>query len=327
MPTTAAQPAFTFAIVLAALANNAAAAAAAQPYPARPIRIIVASAPSSGPDVVARLVARQLSEAWGQQVIVDDRAGAGGNLGAEIAAHAAPDGYTLLMATASQAIAVSLYPKLGYDLVKDFAPVSLLASTPYILAVNPSVPANSVKELIAAAKAKPDTINYGSGGSGSPPHLSAEIFKSMAGIRIVHVPYKGITPALTDLMAGQIQMAFAVVPAVLPHVKSNKLRALGVSGLKRTRLAPELPTIAETVPGYEVIGWYGLLAPTGAPAAIIAKVQSEAAKAVKSQEVQEKLGGLGADAIGTTPQQFTTFIKSEIQKMGKAVRESGARAD
>jgi tripartite-type tricarboxylate transporter receptor subunit TctC len=303
------------------------ATAAAQVYPARPIRVIVASAPSSGPDVVARVVGKKLSDAWEQQIIADNRAGAGGNLGAEIAAHAAPDGYTLFVATASHAIAVSLYPKLNYDLIRDFAPISLLASTPYILAVNPSLPANAVKELIALAKAKPDAINYGSGGSGSPPHLCAEIFKSMAGVRLVHVPYKGITPALTDVIAGQIQMAFSVVPAVLPLVRSNKLRALGVSGVKRTPLAPELPTIAETVPGYEVIGWYGLLAPTGTPASVIAKIHGESVKAVNTPELQEKLSALGADSIGTTPQQFAAFIKSEIQKMGKAVRESGARAD
>ena len=237
------------AVLLASVWAVAAAAAAA--YPARPIRVIVASAPASGPDIVARLIGQHVGERWGQALVVDNRTGAGGNVGAEIAARAPADGYTLLMATASQPIAAALYPKLGYDLLRDFAPVTLVASTPYILVVSTGLPVNSVKELIALARARPGTLHYGSGGSGTPPHLSAEIFRSMAGVDLVHVPYKGVTPALTDLVSGQIQLVFSVVPAALPMVRSGKLRALALSSAKpspirvsRTAGSPRLSSLS-----------------------------------------------------------------------------------
>ncbi len=301
--------------------------AATTTYPLRPIRIVVASAPGSGPDIVTRLLGRKLGETWQQQIIADNRTGAGGNVGAEIVAHAAPDGYTLLMATASQPISAALYAKLNYDLTRDFVPVGLVASTPFVLVVNPTVPANSVAELIVLAKAKPRFLRYGSGGSGTPPHLCAEILKSSAGLDIVHVPYKGVTPALTDLLGGQVQLVFSVVPSALPLIQTNKLRALGVTSGKRTALAPELPTIAETVPGFEVVGWYGLLAPRGTNAEIVTHLNAAAIAALKNADLRERLVALGADPIGSTPQAFAAFIRAELVKWGKAVKDSGARVE
>jgi len=313
--------------LIVALAGSTGIAAAAAAYPARPIRIVVASAPGSGPDIVTRLIGRKLAETWQQQIIADNRTGAGGNVGAEIVAHAVPDGYTLLMATASQPIGAALYAKLNYDLTRDFVPVSLIASTPFVLVVNPAVPANSVAELIALAKAKPGLLRYGSGGSGTPPHLCAEILKSSAGLDIVHVPYKGVTPALTDLLGGQVQFVFSVVPSALPLIQTNKLRALGVTSAKRTSLAPELPTIAESLPGFEVIGWYGLLAPTGTPADVVARLNAAVIAALKNPELRERFVALGADPLGTTPQVFAEFIRAELSKWGKAVKDSGARVE
>jgi len=314
-------------VLLVALTGATGVAAAAVAYPARSIRIVVASAPGSGPDIVTRLIGRKLAETWQQQIIADNRTGAGGNVGAEIVAHAVPDGYTLLMATASQPIGAALYAKLNYDLTRDFVPVSLVASTPFVLVVNPAVPANSVAELIALAKAKPGFLRYGSGGSGTPPHLCAEILKSSAGLDIVHVPYKGVTPALTDLLGGQVQFVFSVVPSALPLIQTNKLRALGVTSAKRTSLAPELPTIAESLPGFEVIGWYGLLAPTGTPADVVARLNAAVIAALKNPELRERFVALGADPLGTTPQVFAQFIQNELSKWGKAVKDSGARVE
>ncbi len=314
-------------VLLVALTGATGVAAAAVAYPARSIRIVVASAPGSGPDIVTRIIGRKLAETWQQQIIADNRTGAGGNVGAEIVAHAVPDGYTLLMATASQPIGAALYAKLNYDLRRDFVPVSLVASTPFVLVVNPAVPANSVAELIALAKAKPGFLRYGSGGSGTPPHLCAEILKSSAGLDIVHVPYKGVTPALTDLLGGQVQFVFSVVPSALPLIQTNKLRALGVTSAKRTSLAPELPTIAESLPGFEVIGWYGLLAPTGTPADVVARLNAAVIAALKNPELRERFVALGADPLGTTPQVFSHFIRTELVKWGKAVKDSGARVE
>jgi tripartite-type tricarboxylate transporter receptor subunit TctC len=316
-----------FLLIFLALNCLSAMQATAQTYPTKPIRIIAAAAPGSGPDIISRLIGGKLTEAWRQQVVIDNRAGAGGNLGAEIAARAAPDGYTLLMVTASQPIAVTLFAKLNYDLIKDFTPVSLLASTPYLLVVNNSVPAASVQELIALAKAKPGSLRYGSGGSGSPPHLAAEMFRSQAGIDLLHVPYKSIAPALTELVAGQVHGVFSVVSAVLPLTQSGKLRALAVTSAKRTPLAPELPTIAETLSGFEFSGWYGLVAPAGTPRDIITRVHDASVRMVKSAEVQARLIPLGAQAVGGTPAEFAAHLRVEIQRLGKAVRDSGARAE
>ena len=287
-------------VVLAVLLFTA--AASAQGYPARPIRRIALSSPGSGPDIVGRLIGNKLTEAWGQQVIVDTRPAATGIVGTEIASRAAPDGHTLLIVTAQAVIVSVMYDKLPYNLIRDFAPITLVASTPFILAVNPSVPAASVKELVALAKSKPGQLRYGSGGSGSPPHLSAEMFRSMTGIDVLHVPYKGITPAMIDTVAGQVQFLISVIPAVLP-------------------------TIAESVPGYEFIGWYSLVAPAKTPPAILAKINAETVKALKTAEFRERISALGAEPIGSTQKELADHLRVQQQKMRRAVKESGARPD
>ena len=299
----------------------------AQEYPSRPIRSIALSSSGSGPDIVGRLIGQKFTEAWGQQVIVDPRPAATGIIGTEIASRAAPDGHTLLIIT-SQAVIVSvMYEKLSYYLVRDFSPISLIATTPFILIVHPSVPATSVAELIAAVKAKPGQFRYGSGGSGSPPHLSAEIFKSMTGTDMVHVPYKGVTPALMDTVGGQVHLVFSVIPAAIATVKSGKVRVLGVSSAKRTPLMPEVPTIAETVPGYEFIGWYSLFTPAKTPQSVIAKLNAEVGKAMHTPELQQRFSGLGAEVSTSTPQELAAYLRVQLEKMRKAVRESGARPD
>jgi len=303
-----------------------AAAANAQNYPSRPIRIIALSSPGSGPDIVGRLIGTKFTEAWGQQVIVDTRPAATGIVGSEIAARAAPDGHTLLIVT-SQAVIVSvMYDKLTYDLERDFAPISLIATTPFILAVNPSVPAHSVKELIALAKSKPG-MRYGSGGSGSPPHLCAEIFRGMTGIEALHVPYKGVTPAMVDTVSGQVQFLFSVIPAVLPTVKSGRLRALGISSPTRSALVPDIPTIAETVPGYEFLGWYSLFAPAKTPRPILAKLNGELTKMLDTPQFRERFSALGAEPRSSSQKELATWLREQRQKMRKAVKDSGARAD
>lgn len=299
----------------------------AQVFPSKPIRIIVTSTPSSGPDVIARLIGQKLTAAWGQQIVVDPRAGASGAIGAEIAARAAPDGYTLVIGTSQWAIVAAMYSKLPYNMVRDFSPVSLIATTPFILVINPAVPATSVPELIALLKAKPGALRYGSGGTGSPPHLAAEIFRSMTGTEMMHVPYKGVTPALVDTLGGQVQLTFAVIPAVLPMVKSGKVRALGVTSAKRTALVAELPAIAEFVPGYEFIGWYGMLAPAKTPESILTRLNAEVVGALKTTELKERFSGLGAEPIGSTREELAAFIAEQLDRMRAAVQTSGAHAD
>lgn len=300
-------------------------AVAADGYPGRPIRIIVPSAPSSGPDIIARLIGGRLTQAWGEQVVTDNRAGAAGTIGSEIAARAAPDGYTLELVTSQTLISTLFFDKLSFDLIKDFSPISLIASTPYVLVANPSVAATSVKELIALAKAKPGALYYGSSGTGGALHLVGEMFKIMADVNIVHVPYKSVVFALIDVMGGQIQLAFAVVPAALPMIKQGKLKALGVTSPKRTPLAPDLEAIAETVPGYAITGWYGLVAPLKTPVAIIAKLNAEIITALKSAEIRDRLHAQGADAIGSTPREFAAFLSAEMEQTRKTVKASGMR--
>ena len=318
---------FLAAALVLSLVNTSWAAGAARDYPSKPIRIIVMNGPGSGPDIVSRVIGIRLTEAWGQQIVIDNRAGANGIIGAEIGARAAPDGYTLLMVTSQAAIVDAMHEKLNYDLVKDFSPISLLASTPFAMVINPSVPATSIKELIALAKAKPGEIQYGSTGSGSPSHLATEIFKSMSGIDLFHVPYKAVSPALTDTMAGQVQLTVQVVPSVLPMVKAGKLRALGVTSLKRTSLAPDWPAISESVAGYEFMGWYGLVAPARTSGEIISKLNAELIGALKTAEFRERLAGIGAEPSGTTPQAFAAHIRAEVEKMRKAAKAAGVRAD
>jgi tripartite-type tricarboxylate transporter receptor subunit TctC len=313
--------------IIAVCIAMSSALAIAQAYPSRPIRIIALSSPASGPDIVGRLIGARLTEAWGQQVIVDTRPAATGIVGSEIAAKAAPDGHTLLIVT-SQAVIVSvMYEKLPYNLVRDFTPVTLVASTPFILAVHPALPAHSVKDLIALAKSRPGALRYGSGGSGSPPHLSAEIFKSMTGIDVLHVPYKGVTPAMLDTVAGEVQFVISVIPAVLPTIKSGRLRPLGVTSAKRTALVPDVPTIAETVPGYEFIGWYSIFAPAKTPAGIVNKLNAEIVKALGTPEFRDRFIALGAEPSPSTPQELAAYLRVQVEKMRKAVQQSGARPD
>jgi len=297
--------------------------AVGQTYPAKPIRIVV----GPGPDSLARVIGQKLSAAWGQPVIIDQRGGGGGTISAEAVAKAAPDGYTLLLATGTHTINPSLY-KVSYDMVRDFAPVTLLASTPFILAVHPSVPANSVRELIALAKTNPGKLNYGSGGSGTPPHLATELFKTMAGVNIVHVPYKTVAAAITDLVAGQLQVMFTVGPAGLPQIRAGRIRGLAVSTAKRSAFAHELPTVAEAgLAGFEVFGWNGLLAPAGTPKPVIAKLHGEIIRALRSPEVRERIAGFGFEPVGNSPEEFGEFVKADIARWAKVAKESGARVD
>jgi tripartite-type tricarboxylate transporter receptor subunit TctC len=304
-------------------------ACAAQEYPSRPIRIIVPSTAGGSVDTLARTVGTHLSQRWGQQVVVDNRSGAGGVIAGEITAHAPPDGYTLIMATiAAMATNVSLAKKLPYDPVRDFAPVTLVASQQLVLLVNPSVPAKSVQELIQLAKAKPGQLTFASAGSGSGGHLSGELLKILAGIEMTHVPYKGIAPALVDVISGQVTLTFASIISGLPHVKSGKTRALAVTGAHHSPAAPELPTMIEAgVRGYESSTWYGLLAPKATPRAIVVKLNREVVAIINLPEVKSHLLAEGAEPVGNTPEQFGEFIRSEIAKWGKVIRSAGLRTE
>lgn len=311
------------------LAVGIPASAFAQTYPARPIRYVVPFPAGGGVDIVARLVGQKLSEYWGQQVVIDNRGGAGGIIGAEIVARAAPNGYTIIMGNvATHALNPVLFRKLPYDPVKDFAPVTLVAMIPGILLLHPAVPANSVKELIALAKAKPGQLTYGSAGNGTPPQLSAELFKSLAGVNIIHVAYKGGAPGLTDLMGGQITMYFSNIVAGVPLVQSGKLKALGVTSNKRSKIMPQLPTIAEAgLPGYEDFNWYGVLAPAVTPASVIEKLHRAIVQILGTPEVGNWLAQQGADVVANSPDEFGQFIRKEIAKYAKIVRESGINVE
>ena len=309
--------------VLAAVATPA----GAQQYPTRAVRLIVASSPGSGVDIVSRIVAQKLSAGLGQQVIVDNRAGAGANLGAEIAAKAPADGYTLLMGTPAHAINVSMYSGLNYDIVRDFAPVSLVSTGQYVVIVHPSVPVQSVKALIALARSKPGDLAYGSAGPGNSTHLAGELFNSMAGTKMLHVAYKGSGPALVELMSGQLQVMFANITAGLPHMRTHRVRGLAVTGPKRSSQAPELPTVAEAaLPGYAVTSFFGVLVPAGTPGAIIAKLNTEIIKAVRAADVQATLATEGAEAVGSSPEEFAAYIRAEIPRWTAAVKTAGLYA-
>jgi tripartite-type tricarboxylate transporter receptor subunit TctC len=299
--------------------------AAAQNYPAKPVRLIVAFTAGGGNDVLARVIAQKLALALGQQFIVDNRPGAGGTLGAELAAKAAPDGYTLFLAgVATHAINPNLQKNLPYDPVRDFDAVSLIATAPLLLAVHPSLPARSVRELISLARAKPGAINFASSGVGSSAQLAAELFKSMTRTRMQHVPYKGISQGLTDLMSGQVQVIFNAAAALLTHVKSDRLRALAVTTLQRIPALADIPTIAESgVPGYQAGSWYGIVAPAGTPRAIIDRLSRETASAVKSPEVSARLNAEAVLGVGSSPEQFAIHIRDELARIGKVIREAG----
>ena len=297
-------------------------------YPIRPIRLIVPYVPGGGTDFVGRTIAQKLAEAWGSAVVVENRPGGGTNIGSEIVARAAPDGYTLLVGGVPNTANMALFQKPPYDVVKDFAPVILLDTAPNILAVHPSVPAKSVKELIGLAKSRAGALTYASAGIGSSNHLSGELFRIMAGVDIVHVPYKGGGAAVTDLLAGQVSMYFGTTPSTLPFVHSGKLRGLGVTTAKRTRAAPDLPTMAEAgLPGFEQSAWHGLLAPAGTPDAIINKLHYEVARLLRLPDVVERFGVQGIDVIGSTPAELAAFIKQDVTKYAKLVKTAGIRID
>jgi tripartite-type tricarboxylate transporter receptor subunit TctC len=306
-----------------------AAAAHAQTYPSKPVRMIVPFAAAGILDIVARGVSERLGSALGQQVVVDNRGGAAGAIGCEIAARAAPDGYTLLTGhIGTHAINVHLYPKLGYDPIRDFAPITLAATFPLALFVHPSVPAQSVSELIALAKAKPGQINFASAGSGSPTHLAGEMLKTMGRVDIVHVPYKGNAGALNDLIGGRVHLFFSNLVTAMPHARAGKLRAVAVSTAKRSPHAPELPTIAESgVRGYDMTNWVGMFAPAGTPRDIVLRLNHEIVAIVKAPDLKERFRTQGVDLVGTTPEEFGAFIRSELAKWGKVVKESGAKAE
>jgi tripartite-type tricarboxylate transporter receptor subunit TctC len=310
------------------LASGAVWAQGAANYPSKPIRYIVGYTPGGGADMIARAVGQKLSAVWGHQVIIENRPGAGTNIGTEIAARAVPDGYTLFMPTVANAINPTLYPKLGYDMLRDFSYVTNFAKVPGLVVVHPSVPARNARELIALARAHPDQLRHGSTGIGSPHHLAGEIFKTMAGVKMIHVPYKGATPAIADIIAGHIEVYFGAMVSTLPHAKSGRLRPLAVTSLKRVAAAPEVPTLDEQgLKGFETGSWFGMAVPAGTPRDIIAKLHAEGVKAIADPELRKRMGADGAEFVGDTPEQFTAFIKTELDKWGKAVKASGARVD
>ena len=301
----------------------------AQNYPARPIRIIAQFQPGTSTDILARVIGAKLAEAWGQQVVVDNRAGAGGLVGTELGAKAAADGYTLTMAVSSGfGINPTLYAKLPYDVLRDFAPITNIALTPQTLVANLGFGAKSVKEFVALAKSRPGQINYASLGAGSTSHLTMEMFRSAAGIRLAHIPYKGSPAAHGELFAGQIPVMFDAIPAVLPHVKSGRLRGLGIGSARRSTFLPEVPTIAESgFPGFEAVGWIGIAAPAKTPAAILDRLNGEVRRIINTPEMKERLATLAFTPVGDSREEFARFIKTEIARWGKAVRESGAKAE
>jgi tripartite-type tricarboxylate transporter receptor subunit TctC len=311
--------------LLAALAVSV----SAQPYPTKPIRLVVPFPAGGTTDVLARAAAQKLTESLGQAVIVDNRPGAGGNIGAELVAKSPPDGYTLLMGTVgTHAINPSLYPKMPYDHVRDFVPVILVAGVPNVLVINPALPVNSVQELIAYAKANPGKLNFASSGNGTSIHLSGELFKTMAGVQITHVPYKGSAPALQDLVGGQVQLMFDNLPSALALIKGGRLKALAVTSKERAPALPDVPTMAESgLPGFEASSWFGLLAPAGTPQSAIARLNAEIAKWLASPEAKEKLLAQGANAAGGTPEDFARHIAAETAKWQRVVKESGAKVD
>lgn len=305
-----------------------AAGAHAQSYPARAVRIVVPYAPGGPVDIVARITAQKLTEALGQQFIVDNRTGAGGNIALELVARSAPDGYTLLMGSnGTNAINPSLYSKMPIDTEKDLTAVSMVASSALILVVHPSLPAANVRQLVALARAKPGTITYASAGSGSTAHLAFELFRSLAKADMLHVPYKGASPALVDLVAGQVQAMITGISGTLPYVRAGRLKPLGVTSEKRQPLLPDVPSISEQLPGYEVTTWYGILAPAGTPAPLVEKLNSTLVKIFSSPDAQARLSAVGADAHTNTPGEFARDIARERAKWAKIVKESGAHAD
>jgi tripartite-type tricarboxylate transporter receptor subunit TctC len=300
----------------------------AQTWPAKPLRMIVPFPAGGAVDVSARAISNEIAKSLGQPVVVDNRVGAGGNIGAEAAARAPADGYTLFMATSAiLAINPALYSKVPFDPVNDFAPVSLVVSADNILVVHPAVPAKSVAELIALAKANPGRYSYASAGNGSSTHLAAEMFKMLAGVDLLHVPYKGGPPAVTALLAGDVHMNFDLIPSALPHIRSGKVRALGVAGVRRSPLLPELPLMSEAVPGYESSVWFGVVVPAGTPQPIVSRLSADVARGVQQPELRDRLMSMGYEVISTTPEQLAAMIRAEIPKWARVVKAAGVRID
>ena len=316
-------------LAFAALLLCATALAIAQSYPNKPIRLIAPSTPGDAPDVIARLIALRLSPVLGQPVVVENRPGAGGVIGSEVAAKSAPDGYTLIMGNAgSHGINAAVYSKLPYDIQRDFSPVSQVAIAPNVMVINPAIPAKSVTDFIAYAKSQPGKLSYASGGNGSSAHMSMELFKAMSGVDILHVPYKGSSPALTDVMAGQVAVFIGNMPPAAPLIKAGKLRALAVTTKTHSALMPELPTVSEAgLAGYETVAWFGVLAPTGTPPDIVKKLSTEIGKIARSPEMREKLLAMGAEPIGGTPEAFKAVIDSDIAKWKVLAQKEGIKVD
>ena len=314
------------AIALAALSTAAYSQDAAN-YPGRPIRVIVPFAPGGGLDISTRLIGQKLTEKWGQNIVVDSRPGAATIVGTEIASNAAPDGYTLLMITTTFAINPGLYPKLPYDPVRHFTPVTQLNSQPNVIVVAPSFAARSVKDLIAMAKARPGELTFASPGAGSAPHLSAEMFQRQAGVSMIHVPYKGIPPAVTDVLGGRVAMLFTTTISAAPHIKAGKLRAVALTSARRQASMPDVPTVGETLPGYRAEAFQGMVAPAGVPQAIVNKVSAEVARIVRLQDVAQRFQLDGAEPVGSTPKEFAAFLKAEMQKWSKVIKDAGIKAE
>ena len=302
---------------------------AQQAYPSKPVRLIVPYAAGGPVDSMGRLLTPRLAEVWGQQIVIDNRAGANSIVGCEVAARSAPDGYHLVLISASFTVNATLYPKLPFDPIRDFTPITLVASGPGLLVTHSSLPVRNLKELIALAKSKPGALSYGSAGAGAPTsHLGMELLKITAGLDIVHVPYKSMAPALVDILGGQVQMGMPTINAVLPHIRVGRLRAIGVSSLQRSPTAPDVPTLAEAgMPGYEAINWFAILGPNGIPAAIAEKIHADTAEVLKSPELRERIGAAGMEPKSIPPAELAAYIKTEIVKWGKAVKASGARPD
>jgi len=312
--------------LLAVLLALATSATFAQPYPTRAVRVIVPATPGGGVDIIARALAQRLSENWGQPVVVENRPGATGVIGMEAVARAAPDGYTLVVCTnAMLTISPYLYSNAGYDPVRDLAPVTLAASSPFLLVVHPSLPVHGVKELIAFARAHPGEINYSSSGNGSATHMAAVLFDHMAGVKMVHVPYKGSSPAITDLLAGQIQMRFSALVPILPHVRAGKLRALAVTGARRFAQMPDVPTVMETVPGYTSDIWYGVLAPAATPTPLLDRLHADVTRHLQSQDFKSRLEADGSEAVASTRSEFAAVIQADVQRWTQLIRSTGVK--
>ena len=300
------------------------AAHAAQPaYPEKPIRLVIGSAAGSGPDIISRVMADRLYRAWGQRIVVDPRPGVAGILSADIVTRSVPDGYTWMMLTSQLLVATSVYSNHKINLAKDFASISLIGTVPFVLVVNPQVPAKSIAELIEVAKKTPGALRYGSAGAGASEHLSGFMFTRLTGTDMLHVPYKGIGQAITDTIAREVHLTYAVLPIALPIIQAGRLRALGVTSPKRAALLPDVPSISEAVPGYEMIGWYSLVAPTGTPPAVLAKVSTEVVKAVKEPEIGEQLKGLGIELVGNSRSELDAFRREQTKRIGELVKASG----